>query len=178
VAAATDGHDYRITAVSPSAGTLAGRSEVVTLQLIAADPAAPAVLHPCDWVSADEAGALLGAPVQTRPSGDQAGSVDISCSYTSGISDTGVQSELRLPQSFPVTAAAQFGLAASGTNDTPVDGLGLQAQCVHEATTTPPSTTVVVLLDGNRLYRATSWYGTSCDQLTQFAQTAIGRIGG
>jgi hypothetical protein len=177
VAVATDGHDYRIAAVSPGAGTLAGRNEVVTLQLTAADVTAAPAFRPCDWVSADEAGALLGAPVQTRALGDQPGSVDMSCSYASDTSDTGMQSELRLPQSFPVTAAAQFGLATSGTNGTPVDGLGVLAQCVYEATTTPPSTTVVVLLDGNRLYRATSWYGTSCDRLEQFAQTAIGRIG-
>ncbi|MCX2930796.1 PASTA domain-containing protein [Mycobacterium sp. CVI_P3] len=173
----TDRTDFRVSAVSPSPGTPVGRNETVTLQLTPADPAAPAVFHPCDWVSADEAGALLGAPVQTRPLGDQAGSVDISCSYSSGVSDTAMQAGLRLPQSFPVTAAAQFGLATSAKNGTPLDGVGVQAQCVLEPSTTPPSTTVVVLLDGNRLYRATSWYGTSCEKLKQFAQIAIGRIG-
>lgn len=176
-AAGTYRTDFRITAMSPSPGMTAGRADTVTLRLAPVDSAAPVGFQPCDWVSADEAAALLGAPVQTRPQGDQAGSVDISCSYTSGSSDTGMQSDLRLPQSFPVSAAAQFELATSGTNGAPVAGLGVAAQCVYEPTTTPPSTTVVVLLGGNRLYRATSWYGTSCDQLKQFAQIAIGRIG-
>ncbi|MBB3605818.1 hypothetical protein FHT40_005505 [Mycolicibacterium sp. BK556] len=151
----------------------------VTMAIGLAAPAAaqPAAFQPCAWVSADEAGALLGGPVQTTAWGDEAGSSDMFCSYTTSTSDTGLQADLRLPQSFPVDAATQFALAANGANSTPVDGLGLRAQCVHEPTTTPPSTTVVVLLSGNRLYRATSWYGTSCDQLKQFAQIAIGRIG-
>ena len=176
-AAGTDRTDFRITAMSPSPGITAGRADTVTLRLAPVDSAPPTGFQPCDWVSADEAGALLGGPVQTRASGDQAGSVDVSCSYSRGTDDTGLQSELRLPQSFPVSAAAQFELAVSGKNGTPVDGVGVTAQCVSEPTTTPPSSTVVVLLGGNRLYRAMSWYGTSCDQLKRFAKTAIGRIG-
>ncbi|MCV7347535.1 DUF4232 domain-containing protein [Mycolicibacterium rhodesiae] len=141
------------------------------------DPVTPTGSHPCDWVTADEAAALLGGPVTTRSVGDDAGSARMSCSYDRGLGDTGMESELRLPQSFPVSAAAQFAQAAAGPNSTAVDGLGLQAQCVYEPTTTPPSTTLMVLLSGNRLYRATSWYGTGCGQLTQFAQTAISRVG-
>ena len=133
--------------------------------------------HPSDWVTPEEAAALLGGPVKTQAFGDEPGSVRMSCSYDRGLGDTGMVSELSLARSFPTSAAAQFGVATTGVNGTGVDGLGLQAQCVHEPSTTPPSTTVVVLLGGNRLYRATSWYGTSCDQLKQFAQTAIGRIG-
>ncbi|WP_200902665.1 DUF4232 domain-containing protein [Mycobacterium sp. EPa45] len=140
-------------------------------------PAAPAASHPCDWVTADEAATLLGGPVKTQALGDQPGSVTISCSYDRGFGDTGMESELRLPQSFTTSAAAQFAAAADGKNGTGVDGVGLRARCVYEPTTTPPSISLVVLLSGNRLYRATSWYGTSCDQLKQFAQTAIGRIG-
>jgi type IV pilus biogenesis protein CpaD/CtpE len=139
--------------------------------------AEPATVHPCDWVSAEEASAVLGAPVQTTSWGDEAGSTDMFCAYTTSTSDTGLQSDLRLPQAFPGSAAAQFAKATSAENSTPVEGLGVAAQCVYEPTTTPPSTTVVVLLSGDRLYRATSWYGTSCDQLRQFAQFAIGRIG-
>lgn len=169
--------DFRITAMSPSPGMTAGRGDVVTLQLSVADPTATAGFHPCDWVSADEASDMLGAPVHARPQGDQAGSVDIGCSYTSGNSDTGLQSDFLLPQAFPVSAATQFELVTSGADTSPVDGVGVTAQCVSEPMTTPPSTTVVVLLSGNRLYRVTSWRGTSCDQLKQFAQTAIGRIG-
>lgn len=169
--------DFRITAMSPSPGISAGRAELVTLRLAPVDPATPAEFQPCDWVSADEASALLGGPVHTRARDDQAGSVDASCSYTIGPSDTGIQADLRLPQSFPVSAAAQFELATSGKNGTDVDGLGVAAQCVLETTTTPPSTTLVVLLSGNRLYRATGWPGTSCEQLEQFSHIAIGRIG-
>ncbi len=145
--------------------------------VIGADPVTSTGSHPCDWVTADEAAALLGGPVTTRPLRDDVGSARMSCSYDRGLGDTGMESELRLPQSFPASAAAQFAQAAADPNSTAVDGLGLQAQCVYEPTTTPPSTTVMVLLSGNRLYRATSWYGTGCEQLTQFAQTAISRIG-
>jgi hypothetical protein len=163
--------------MSPSPGISTGRAELVTLRLAPVDPATPAEFQPCDWVSDDEAGALLGGPVQTRARDDQAGSVDASCSYAIGPSDAGIQADLRLPQSFPVSAAAQFELATSGTNGTDVDGLGVAAQCVRETTTTPPSTTVVVLLTGNRLYRATGWHDISCEQLEQFSRVAIGRIG-
>src|SRR5262245_42939594 len=38
--------DFRITGMSPSAGTPAGRTDVVTLQLTPVDPAAPAAFHP------------------------------------------------------------------------------------------------------------------------------------
>jgi hypothetical protein len=150
----------------------------VTLAVGAAAPSAaePAAFHPCDWVTVDEASALLGVPVQATAWGDEAGSSDLHCAYTSGPGDIGMQSDLRLHQSFPLSAAAQFGLA-TGNDSTPVDGLGVPAQCVYEPTTTPPSTTVVVLLSGERLYRATSLYGTSCDQLKKFAQIAIDRIG-
>jgi hypothetical protein len=165
------------SSAQPGPGMTTRRAELVTLRLAPVDPTTPIGFQPCDWVSADEAGALLGGPVQVEPLGDQAGSVDISCSYRRGTDDTGMQSELRLPQSFPVSVAAQFELAVSGKNATAVDGVGVTAQCVSEPTTTPPSSTLVVLLGGNRLYRATSWYGTSCDQLKRFAQIAIGRIG-
>ncbi|TPG33562.1 hypothetical protein [Mycolicibacterium hodleri] len=169
--------DFRISAMSPSPGMTARRDEMVTLQLTPLDPTTPTGVQPCDWVSADEAGALLGGPVHAEPLGDEAGSVDISCSYSRGLGDTGMQSELRLPQSFPVSAAAQLEMATRGKNGTAVDGVGVTAQCVSEQTTTPPSSTLVVLLGGNRLYRVTSWYGTSCDELKHFAQIAIGRIG-
>lgn len=142
-----------------------------------ADPVVPAAFHPCDWVTPDEAAALLGGPVKIRASGDEPGAVKISCSYDRGVGDNGAESELRLPQSFPTSAAAQFALAISGKDGDAVDGLGLRAQCVYEPTTTPPSTTLAVLLSGDRLYRVTSWYSTSCDVLKQFAQTAVARIG-
>jgi hypothetical protein len=46
-----------------------------------------------------------------------------------------------------------------------------------EPQTTPPSTTLLVLLTGDRLYRATGTYYPSCDSLKRFAKTAIARIG-
>jgi hypothetical protein len=42
---------------------------------------------------------------------------------------------------------------------------------------TPPSTTILVLLDGNRIYRATAAY-EYCDTVQRFARTAINRIPG
>jgi len=141
------------------------------------DPTAPPAGRPCDWVTTDEAASILGGPVSTRPEGDEAGSVDISCRYSRGPGEGGMTSELRLPGAFPVDAASQFALATAAIDAVPVDGLGAKAVCVAEPTTTPPSTTLLVLLSGDRIYRATGWYSLSCDALTQFAQTAIGRIG-
>jgi hypothetical protein len=188
-AVAPDGHDpinspagpgdgdYRITAVSPQPGTPVEHHDVVTVQLADVDPKAPAAFQPCDWVTADEAAAILRGPVSTRPQGDQAGSVDMSCYYSRGLGDDGMESVLRLPGAFRVDAASQFALATAAVNATSVDGVGVKAQCVFEPTTTPPSSTLVVLLSGDRIYRATGWYGISCDKLKQFAQAAIGRIG-
>jgi hypothetical protein len=132
---------------------------------------------PCDWVTTNQAASFLGGPVSTRPHGDEAGSVDMSCDYNrSDDSGSGVQTDLRVPGAFPVDAASQFALSTA-ENATIVDGLGVKAACRYEPQTTPPSTTLLVLLNGDRLYRATGWYGVSCDTLKQFAQTAIGRIG-
>jgi hypothetical protein len=187
-AVAPDGHDpvnnpdrpegdYRITAVSPPPGTPVGHHDVVTVQLADVDPNAPAAFRPCDWVTTDEAAAILGGPVTTRPQGVQVGSVDMSCGYSRGLGEDGVASELRLPGAFPVDAVPQFAATAAEDNATSVDGVGVKAQCMFEPMTTPPSNTLLVLLSGDRIYRATGWYGMSCDQLKQFAQAAIGRIG-
>jgi hypothetical protein len=186
---APDGHDpinnpahpgdvaYRITAVSPVAGTPIGRHDVVTVQLAVVDTKAPPAIRPCDWVTTDEAASILGWPVSAEPHGDEAGSVDMRCDYDKpGEIGVGVESALRVPGAFPVDAASQYALATVANNATPVDGVGLKAVCVFEPQTTPPSTTVVVLLSGDRRYRATEGYA-SCDTLKQFAQAAIGRVG-
>jgi hypothetical protein len=93
---APDGHDpinnparpgdvgYRITALSPSPGTPVGRHDLVTVQLADADTNAPPAFRPCDWVTTDEAAGILGGPITTRSWGDDAGSVDMSCSYSLG----------------------------------------------------------------------------------------------
>ncbi len=186
---APDGHDpinnparpgdvgYRITAVSPPPGARVGRHDVVTVQLADADSKAPPAFRPCDWVTTDEAASILGWPVSADPYGDEAGSVDMGCDYDKpGEIGLGVESVLRGPGAFPVDAASQFALATAAHNATTVDGVGVKAVCVFEPQTTPPSTTLVVLLSGDRLYRATEGYA-SCDTLKQFAQAAIGRIG-
>ena len=68
------------------------------------------------------------------------------------------------------------GVASAG-NVATVGDLGVKSVCVVEPRTTPPSSTVVVLLSGDRLYRATGWYALSCDTLRQFAAVAVRRIG-
>lgn len=169
--------DYRIAAVTPPAGTPALRDDAVTVEVVEVDSAAPPAFHPCTWLTVDEAADILGAPAEAIPHGDRLGSVDIECAYRTAAGGNGMTSELRLPDAFPVDAAAQFALTTATGSATVVDGLGLRAQCVSEPTTTPPSTTLLVLLSGARIYRATGWYALSCDQLSVAAQTAIDRIG-
>ncbi|OBJ62342.1 hypothetical protein [Mycobacterium sp. 1423905.2] len=178
----TDGRDpsrdktYRVTAVSPPAGTPLGRFDAVSVELAEVDPSAPPASRPCDWVTTTEAAGIMGGPVSAKPDGDEAGSVDIGCYYdqTPDVGE-GVETDLRLPGAFPVDAAAQFALATTSTNVTNEEGMGLKAVCVHEPTTTPPSTTLVVLLSGGRLFRVTEGYA-SCDKVKRFAQLAISRI--
>jgi len=142
-----------------------------------ASPAMSAPVVPCDWVTAGEAADILGGPVTVEPLLDEAGSDEMSCGYRQSIDST-IESDLRLPGALPVDAASQFALGtAPATNVTTVDGLGVKAVCVMEPQTTPPSTTLLVLLTGDRLYRATGTYYPSCDSLKRFAQTAIARIG-
>ncbi|WP_029112368.1 hypothetical protein [Mycobacterium sp. URHB0044] len=129
--------------------------------------ATPVALQPCDWVTADEAAAVLGGPVTTSPHDDQSDAGEMSCGYSRGIGDNGMTSELQLSGTFPVAPA----------NATPIEGVGVKAHCVIEPTTTPPSTTLVVSLSGGRLYRVTGWYTPSCDSLKQLAKAAVGRIG-
>ncbi len=186
---APDGHDplhnpakpaektYRIVAVSPAAGTPTGRHDAVTVELAELDPTEPAAFRPCDWVTASEAGGILGGSVTAEPLGDQPGSVDIACIYDKprDVGD-GVEVDLQVAGAFAVDAASEFALATVGSHGTAVDGVGVKAACVQEPTTTPPSTTLVVLLSGERLLRVTQGYA-ACETLKRFAQLAIGRIG-
>ena len=184
-AAAPDGHDvlhdivsqapnYRITSVSPSAGSSIGRAYAVTVHVVPVDQAQPAAFRPCDWITTDEAAKFLGAaPVTTKSAGDQAGSVDQMCDYSAG--DVMVISQLQLPGSSPVDASTAFAVAA-GAGGSDVSGLPGRAHCNPSASGNADSPAMlVVLLSNNRLYRATN---DNCDVLKQFAQAAIPRIGG
>jgi hypothetical protein len=138
-------------------------------------PASEPSAEACDWVTTDEAAGILNESVTADPLLDEPGSVEISCAYHGSEGD-GVESDLRLSGAFKTDAAAQFALVSAG-NVATVGDLGVKSVCVVEPRTTPPSSTVVVLLSGDRLYRATGWYALSCDTLRQFAAVAIGRIG-
>jgi hypothetical protein len=146
------------------------------LWMPAAGHADPAAL-PCDWVTAAEAADIIGGPVTATPRGDEPGSTDLVCSYSKGPGLEGVMSDLRLPGALPDGAASAFaGAVPQEGTTTVVDGLGRQAKCVFDQRTTPPSTTLLVLLDGDRLYRAQGTF-VFCDTLTRFAQVAVSRIG-
>lgn len=156
-----------------AATTIAMPGGPATSSAVPASGPSPAA---CNWVTADEAAGILGESVTADTLLDDPGSAEISCVYHGSEGD-GVESDLRLPGAFKTDAAAQFALAAAG-NVATVGGLGVKSVCVVEPRTTPPSSTVVVLLSGDRLYRATGWYAQSCDTLRRFAEVAIGRIGG
>jgi hypothetical protein len=161
-----------VTALACAAGIAA--AAMSSPPAMSAQPSAA----PCDWVTADEAAGILGGPVSTRMPRDDPGSIEMSCGYSRGPGEDGVESELRLPGDPPRDAASQFALATSAAGATVVHDVGVKAVCVVEPMTTPPSTTLVVLLSGDRIYRATGWYHMPCDALKRFAQLAIGRIGG
>jgi hypothetical protein len=185
-ATAPDGHnvlhdvrskapDYRITSVSPSAGTSVSRSAALTIQVAPVDRSQPPAFRPCDWVATDEAAKFLGAqPVSTMSVGDQAGSVDQMCDYTAG--NQMVISELQLPGSMPVDASTAFAMTQARGAGNDVAGLPGRAHCSPSASGTVDSPAMlVVLLSHDRLYRATD---DNCDVLRQFAQAAIARIPG
>ena len=169
----------QITSISPSAGTPVGRHDPVTVAVAPVDYSAPPAFRPCDWVTTSEATTFLGMPEPaiTAPSGDRAGSVDISCGYRNPHYLHNVTSELMMPGAFPVDASSTYALYSDG-NDTAVGGLGLAARCYTNphGSQDRPYTVLEVILDGNRMYTATGWGNEPCDTLKQFAQTAIGRL--
>jgi hypothetical protein len=179
-AAAPDGHDvlqditsrapnYRITSVSPSAGTSVNRADPVTIQVVPIDPSAPAAFRPCDWVTTDEAARFIGTPTVTAsPQGDQAGSIDQMCDY--GAPGQLVISQLMLAGSVPVDPGTSFNMAVASGLGSEVSGLPVRAYCTNKEY----MPILVALLSGNRLYQATN---ANCDVLKQFAQAAIPRIG-
>jgi hypothetical protein len=181
-ATAADGHDvlhdvfskapnYRITSVSPAAGLAVGPGDPIAVRVAPVDPSQPPASRPCDWVTTDEAARFLGTQsVTTMPVGDQAGSVDQMCDYTSTSPDQMVVSELQLPGSLPVDANTEFAMTVAAGGGSDVGGLPGRAYC----SSSPSTSMLVVLLGGDRLYRVTD---DNCDVLKQFAQTAIPRIG-
>jgi hypothetical protein len=188
-AIAPDGHDvendtasshgiYRITDVSPAPGTLIGRNDAVTVHVVPVDitTTTPA-LHPCDWVTDVDAARIIGGQSPTLdPTGDEAGSVAPFCTYNFG--DNGLTSQLNLPGSFAVDAAADFNTAGRGADEQSTDVAGLPgaARCITAQRDKGPLRTLNVLLSGNRLYSADGM-NLSCDTLKQFAQVAISNIG-
>jgi hypothetical protein len=180
----TEGKTYRIVDVSPAPGTLVGRNDPVTVRVVPFSLFdAPKTQHPCNWVTNEEAAALLeGSSATTDPTGDETGSVAPFCMYNSG--PNSVTSQLYLPGSFPVDAASEFlfrsavqrsdGGGPAQSSD--VDGLPGPARCTTATRDTGPLHTLLVLLRGNRLYVSDA-LTVPCDTLKQFAQTAIARIG-
>jgi hypothetical protein len=179
-----EGKTYRIVDVSPRPGTVIGRSDFVNLHVVPFDLFdAPKTQHPCDWVTDDEAAALLGGASATAdPSGDETGSVEPFCVYSSG--PNSVTSQLYLPESFPVDAQSEFLFrsavqrtdGAGPAHSTDVEGLPERARCTTAQRDAGPLHTLLVLLGGNRLYVAEA-LNVSCDTLRQFAEAAIARIG-
>ena len=179
-AAAPDGHDvlqdivsrapnYRVTSVSPPAGTLVRRATPVTVRVVPINSSEPPVFRPCDGVTTDEAARFMGTKsVTASPLGDQAGSVDQICDYSSPAHL--VISELLLAGSLPIDPRTTFDTLIASGRGSDVSGLPARGYCTNRDYV--PS--LVVLLSGDRLYRAT---GENCDVLKQSAQVAIPRIG-
>jgi len=184
---APDGHDvgndpanaagqWIITTMAPPAGTPVGRDDTVTVQLAPTDITATA-FHPCDWVTEGEASKIFGwQSLAATPVGDHAGSVSQSCQYNGGGDGHMVTSELMLPGAFAVDPQGELDMLKSIGPGADVAGLSGPAYCAaaHEGN---GASTLIVLLSGGRAFRVYGWGSTpSCDQLTQFARTATGRI--
>ena len=185
---APDGHDvennttnadfdatFRITALTPSAGTLTLRAAPVTIQLTPINPVtAPKAFHPCDWVTASEAAKIMSvSSVNTLPLGDETGSQNPSCDYNFG--NGLLMAQLYLPAALPIDAQTTFkvwsepnyGVTKSDWRD--VAGLPGPAKCIPDR--------LIVMLVGNRLLNlSNTGSGSSCEMLKQFAQTAIPRL--
>jgi hypothetical protein len=179
-------HTYRITGLSPPAGTLVGRDDPVTVHLARVDPQEPSVFRPCDWVSAADAARLLGGSPVTMTSlpHDKAGSTDIECDY-GVVGGTGIGSQLRSTAAHVVDAATEFDFVTSTAEDSPstasspVNGLGIKAACttLRKAThVNDVQYALYVLLPDDRIYAVHGDLGASCDMLTQFAQAAVPHI--
>lgn len=168
----------RITAISPAAGTPVGRDQLITVALAPIDYNAPTGFRPCDWVTTDEVADIFGLPEPIKTDGFvPPGSVNPRCTYRSP-GRTAVTTALYVTGAFPVDAAADYARSAGEENATAVSGLGLAAHCLTNlhGTQGRPYNEVVVLLDGDRLFEAEGLGAEPCEQLKQFADTAINRL--
>ena len=181
-----DGHDAStemggwdtITAVSPAPGTLLGRDDPITVHLAPMNYKALAPFRPCDWVTTAEVAGMFGIAGPIKTDGYvPPGSVEPSCTYRSR-GHSAVSITLYVTGAFPVDAAAEYSMY-SGENVTELSGLGLAARCLTNLHGTQDSryNEVVVLLDGNRLFKADGLGAQPCDQLKQLAQTAMEGLG-
>lgn len=179
---------HRIIAVSPPPGTPIGRHDQVTVTVVKEDynAAPPSGLRPCDWISTEEASALLGGPpVTTQASGDHKGSTDIVCGYTTKDGSRGVDAFLTLSGAYVVDAATNFNfhMAHGNASVTSIDGLGIQAACALTYHPSGQRNHLWIVLPGERLLIVSDSGdprrapGASCDTLTEFARIAIPRIG-
>lgn len=166
-----------ITAISPAPGTAVGRHDPITVRLAPIDHSAQSGLRPCDWVTTAEVAAVFGMPAPIETDGYVApGSVEPRCTYR-GPGRTAVESALYVTGAFPVDAAAEYS-RYTGENISDTTGLGLAARCLTglDGAQHRPYNEVVVLLGGNRLFVAEGLGAEPCEQLTQFARTAIDRL--
>jgi hypothetical protein len=174
--AATVGWDT-ITAISPPPGTLVDRDEPITVHLKTMDWEAPTAFRPCDWVTTAEVADIFGfaGPVQTDGYVPP-GSVAQDCSYRDP-GRTVVLTRLYTTGAFAVDAAADYSLYTD-ENATPISGLGLAAKCITGLRGAQGSSynELPVLLGNYRLFVAQGLGAQPCDQLTQLARTAIGRL--
>jgi hypothetical protein len=171
---------YRIAAVSPPPGTLIGRNDSVTVNIVGVDKTAPSQYSPCDWVTTAEAERFFGGiSVTTHTEGTEMGSTDVRCHYD-GTDNNGpgvpheATSELRLLADHVVDAASEFAFRTA-EDSMSVEGVGIKAACT--VTRNRSIRRLFVLLPDERIYIVTGWAGGSCDTLKQFAQAAIPRIG-
>jgi len=196
---ALDGHDYfssaedtqegksfRITSMSPPAGTMVGRNDPITLHgtvLEAADVVSlPPATFPCSWLTANEVARAAGAPTVTAsPTSDKAGEEDPFCAYT--FDDSMVTSQLFSSVALAVDAGHMFAFYTASKPDEPfidVDGFPGPARCVSTkvGSSATPSHAVWALLDGDRIYRlAAGLRDVPCVTLKALARKAVQRIG-
>ena len=168
----------RITAISPAPGTPVARDQLITVALAPMDYSAPTDFRPCDWVTSGEVADIFGLPEPIKTDGFVVpGSVNPRCTYRSP-GRTAVTTALYVTGAFPVDAAADYARSAGEENATAVGGLGVAAHCLTNlhGTQGRPYNEVVVLLDDNRLFEVEGLGAEPCEQLKQFATTAIDRL--
>lgn len=175
---------YRITAVSPPAATPVGPETPVTITVVRIDTnAEKPAYHPCNWVSATEAAAMLGSttvdiPTLSNQFDNVQGQTRIGCVYNSGDESHGVRTDLELADAHLIDAASEFAFYTAQDRSLNVTGVGLKAACTPDPRqpTNAEKHRLYVLLPGGRMFIVSGFGGVSCETLKQFALTAIPRI--